>query len=112
MIVVGGITRLTDSGLSMVEWRPIMGTLPPLNAAEWQTAFEAYQQYPEYQLKNQGMDVEGIWPSSAGPADWLDIFCAFCPPLGGGPNQKAAGAEAAIGADTRRPAGSDGLVYG
>jgi heme a synthase len=57
MIVVGGITRLTGSGLSMVEWRPIMGTLPPLNAAEWQLAFEAYQQYPQYQLENHHMDL-------------------------------------------------------
>lgn len=62
MIVVGGITRLTDSGLSMVEWRPIMGTLPPLNAAEWQTAFEAYQQYPEYQQENQHMDLAAFKP--------------------------------------------------
>lgn len=60
MIVVGGITRLTDSGLSMVDWRPIMGVLPPLNAAEWQSAFNAYQQYPEYKLENLHMDLAGF----------------------------------------------------
>ena len=57
MIVLGGVTRLTGSGLSMVEWAPIMGILPPLNEAEWQQAFLLYQQYPEYQLKNFHMSV-------------------------------------------------------
>jgi cytochrome c oxidase assembly protein subunit 15 len=60
MIVVGGITRLTDSGLSMVEWRPIMGALPPSNSDEWQSAFDAYQQYPEYKLENRDMDLAGF----------------------------------------------------
>ena len=50
MVVIGGITRLTGSGLSMVEWRPLMGTLPPLNAAEWQRVFELYRASPEYEL--------------------------------------------------------------
>ena len=50
MIVLGGVTRLTGSGLSMVEWAPIMGILPPLNQAEWQETFLLYQQFPEYQL--------------------------------------------------------------
>ncbi|RKZ85078.1 MAG: heme A synthase [Candidatus Parabeggiatoa sp. nov. 1] len=52
MVILGGVTRLTGSGLSMVEWAPIMGILPPLNHADWETAFQLYQQYPEYQLKN------------------------------------------------------------
>lgn len=60
MIVVGGITRLTESGLSMVDWRPIMGTLPPISDAEWQTVFQAYQQFPEYILNNQHMTLEGF----------------------------------------------------
>jgi cytochrome c oxidase assembly protein subunit 15 len=60
MVVLGGVTRLTGSGLSMVQWAPIMGVLPPLNAVEWQTAFDLYQQYPEYQLKNLGMGLEGF----------------------------------------------------
>lgn len=49
MVVIGGITRLTHSGLSMVDWKLFMGAVPPLNEAQWQEAFEAYQQYPEYQ---------------------------------------------------------------
>ncbi len=57
MIILGGITRLTGSGLSMVEWAPIMGILPPLNDKEWQEAFLLYQQFPEYQIKNFHMSV-------------------------------------------------------
>lgn len=60
MIILGGVTRLTGSGLSMVQWAPIMGILPPLNQAEWQEAFLLYQQYPEYQLKNLGMSLDGF----------------------------------------------------
>jgi cytochrome c oxidase assembly protein subunit 15 len=47
-LVVGGITRLTESGLSIVDWAPIVGTIPPLNSADWHEAFARYQQYPEY----------------------------------------------------------------
>jgi cytochrome c oxidase assembly protein subunit 15 len=57
MVVLGGVTRLTRSGLSMVEWDPIMGIVPPMNEAEWQTAFDKYQQYPEYRHYNQGMTL-------------------------------------------------------
>ncbi|MGK7393594.1 MAG: COX15/CtaA family protein [Candidatus Cyclobacteriaceae bacterium M3_2C_046] len=49
MVIIGGITRLTHSGLSMVEWDLIMGAIPPLNELEWQTAFDQYKQFPEYQ---------------------------------------------------------------
>ncbi|HEY4732215.1 MAG TPA: COX15/CtaA family protein [Gammaproteobacteria bacterium] len=59
MVVLGGITRLTHSGLSMVEWDPIMGFIPPLNQAEWEDAFQKYRQFPEYQL-NAGMDLAGF----------------------------------------------------
>ena len=48
MILLGGVTRLTDSGLSMVEWQPIMGTIPPLNQGDWEIAFEKYKQFPEF----------------------------------------------------------------
>lgn len=58
MIVVGGVTRLTQSGLSMVDWRPIMGVVPPLSADEWQRTFDAYRQYPEYQKINRGMSLD------------------------------------------------------
>ena len=47
MVVIGGVTRLTGSGLSMVEWRPLIGALPPLNAAEWDRVFQLYQASPE-----------------------------------------------------------------
>ncbi|EED34254.1 cytochrome oxidase assembly [Luminiphilus syltensis NOR5-1B] len=62
MILLGGVTRLTDSGLSMVDWQPIMGIVPPLNAADWQAAFDAYKQYPEYQKINREMTLEGFKP--------------------------------------------------
>lgn len=60
MITIGGITRLTDSGLSMVEWRPLIGTLPPLTDAEWMRVFALYQQSPEYQKINAGMDLSAF----------------------------------------------------
>ena len=52
MVIVGGITRLTGSGLSMVDWKLFMGVIPPLNYQEWMEAFEQYKQYPEYQERN------------------------------------------------------------
>ena len=57
MVVVGGVTRLTHSGLSITEWQPIVGTLPPLNDAQWQQAFSRYQQTPEYSQVNRGMSL-------------------------------------------------------
>ena len=58
MVVVGGITRLTESGLSMVEWQPIMGALPPGNDEEWKSAFEMYKQYPQFQKVNRHMSLD------------------------------------------------------
>lgn len=60
MVVVGGITRLTGSGLSMVEWRPLMGILPPMNSAEWQRVYELYQASPEYIHVNTNIGLEGF----------------------------------------------------
>lgn len=57
MVVLGGLTRLTDSGLSMVEWRPVTGWLPPLSHAAWEEAFAAYRAFPEYQKVNAGMTL-------------------------------------------------------
>jgi heme a synthase len=57
MIVVGGATRLTDSGLSITQWKPVTGAIPPLSAADWQAEFEKYQQIPEYKLQNLGMSL-------------------------------------------------------
>lgn len=57
MISLGGITRLTESGLSMVTWKIITGIIPPLNNAEWSKEFQRYQQFPEYQILNQDMSL-------------------------------------------------------
>ncbi len=60
MVVVGGVTRLTHSGLSITEWQPIVGTLPPLGEAQWQDAFAKYQRTPEYRQVNHDMTLEGF----------------------------------------------------
>ncbi len=57
MIIVGGLTRLTDSGLSITEWRPITGAIPPFTADAWNVEFQKYQEIPEYQLQNTGMSL-------------------------------------------------------
>lgn len=64
MVVVGGVTRLTGSGLSITEWKPIMGALPPMNEADWQVAFEKYRAIPQYVQVNAGMSM----------ADFQSIF--------------------------------------
>ena len=60
MILLGGVTRLTNSGLSMVDWKPLMGIVPPLSEADWQHMFFKYQQFPEYQKINMGMSLEAF----------------------------------------------------
>ena len=60
MIVLGGVTRLTGSGLSIMEWAPFRGTLPPMSAAEWQRLYRLYQQIPQYTLVNQGFGLAGF----------------------------------------------------
>lgn len=57
MVVVGGITRLTESGLSITEWKPISGAIPPLSAADWQAAFDAYKRVPQYAAIHDGMTM-------------------------------------------------------
>lgn len=64
MIVVGGITRLTESGLSITRWEPLSGAIPPLNADQWQAQFDAYRESPQYQKVNRGMSL----------AEFKDIF--------------------------------------
>jgi cytochrome c oxidase assembly protein subunit 15 len=64
MVVVGGITRLTESGLSIVSWKPIAGIIPPLTAADWQAEFDAYKLIPQYEVLNSWMtlsDFQGIF---------------------------------------------------
>ena len=60
MVVLGGVTRLTHSGLSMVEWRPVTGWLPPLTESAWQVTFERYQAYPEFHKLNRDMTLSGF----------------------------------------------------
>lgn len=60
IVVLGGVTRLTRSGLSIAEWQPIVGTLPPFTSADWQALFLKYQQTPEYQRVNPGMSLDGF----------------------------------------------------
>jgi cytochrome c oxidase assembly protein subunit 15 len=57
MVVVGGITRLTESGLSMVRWEPVSGAVPPLNEAQWQAEFDHYKASPQYEQLNRGMSL-------------------------------------------------------
>ena len=57
MIILGGLTRLTGSGLSMVDWRPIMGAVPPIGEEAWMETFNQYKQFPEYQKVNKGMSL-------------------------------------------------------
>ena len=57
MIAVGGLTRLTDSGLSITEWRPVTGALPPMTPEAWAEEFDKYRAIPEYQLQNKGMSL-------------------------------------------------------
>ena len=58
MILLGGVTRLTNSGLSMVDWKPLMGVIPPISEADWQHMFSKYKQFPEYQKINMGMPLD------------------------------------------------------
>lgn len=60
MVSLGGVTRLLHAGLSIVEWRPVTGTLPPLSEQEWRQAFESYQKYPEYQKLYKGMGLSAF----------------------------------------------------
>jgi heme a synthase len=60
MVVVGGMTRLTHSGLSIVEWQPIVGALPPLDDAQWEATFAKYRETPEFRLRNHDMTLAGF----------------------------------------------------
>ena len=60
MVVLGGVTRLTGSGLSMVNWHPIHGVIPPMSAQEWDEEFANYRESPEFIKKNRNMTVDGF----------------------------------------------------
>ncbi|MFO7845798.1 MAG: COX15/CtaA family protein [Balneolaceae bacterium] len=57
ILIIGGITRLTGSGLSMTDWKPIMGSIPPISESQWEDAFDKYKQFPEYQERNSDMNL-------------------------------------------------------
>ena len=59
IIIIGGLTRLTESGLSMVDWRPIMGTIPPLSYSSWIEVFEKYKLHPEFKIVNSSFAFNG-----------------------------------------------------
>ena len=58
IIIIGGLTRLTDSGLSMTDWRPFLGIIPPLNSSNWQSVFEMYKLTPEFKIVNKNMTLD------------------------------------------------------
>src|SRR6202142_3974600 len=58
MVLVGGATRLTESGLSIVEWKPVTGALPPFDQEQWTQAFDAYKTIPQYRQLNAGMNLD------------------------------------------------------
>lgn len=60
MVILGGVTRLTGSGLSMVDWKLVHGVVPPLNRAQWEEEFDRYKASPEYRFKNAGMSLDGF----------------------------------------------------
>ena len=105
MVTLGGATRLTGSGLSIMEWAPLMGALPPLSDAEWHRLYALYQQIPQYELVNQGFGLDGFKPifwlewaaSAVGPADGR-----------GAPRCRSSGSRCAAGSD----AGSAGAWPG
>ncbi len=70
MVVLGGATRLTDSGLSITEWRPLVSMIPPLSDLDWQGVFLKYQQTPEYTQVNEGMSL--YRPCRRGSASLFD----------------------------------------
>ena len=78
IVVMGGVTRLTHSGLSITEWQPIVGTVPPLSATAWQEAFAKYQQTPEFQQVNRHMTMAKFKPIFW--MEWVSaaLDCSLC----------------------------------
>ena len=84
MVVVGGITRLTNSGLSMVDWNLFMGAIPPLNETEWQKTFDLYKKTPEYQKVNFNYTLDNfkfIFLGVFTPYDWPAFRTCFIIPF-------------------------------
>ena len=79
MIIIGGITRITDSGLSMVEWRPFLGFLPPLNNQEWERVFDLYKNTPEYSYYNNNADYIRVKRASIRKRSYQHCRCRSVP---------------------------------
>ena len=77
MVLIGGVTRLTGSGLSMTDWKPITGWLPPLSEHSWQEEFGRYQTSPQYQKINMHMDVHEFTSTSASIASGAPFLSAY-----------------------------------
>ena len=120
MVLVGGLTRLTDSGLSITEWQPISGALPPLNAADWEVAFAKYREIPEYQLVNAGMSLEafkgdllvGVGTPPIRACGRAGIFPAFRCVFAATQNSKTRPGATSSPVCIGRTAGLYGMVYG
>ena len=119
-VMLGAVTRLTDSGLSIMEWRPIMGAIPPLSDAEWHRVFDIYRQIAEYQIVNAGMSLDafktifwwGISASALGPFDRRRLPAALPVVLGARAIARRQGAPGLRHLRPRRSAGCDGLAHG
>ena len=120
MIVLGGATRLTGSGLSIMEWAPVSGILPPWSDAEWRRLYALYQQIPQYKLLNDGFGLDGFkhifwleWTAPAvGQAARPRVCRAAHYPRGHRQNPPPAGAAARAAVRARRAAGRSRLVHG
>ena len=120
MVVLGGVTRLTGSGLSMVDWKPLSGVIPPLSGTAWQQEFENYQGSPQFQQVNASITLARfqvifllrIRSSPIRAHHWSRVYRAISIPVVGPSDSSFASAALAGGFYFGGDAGSTGLVYG
>ena len=120
MVIVGGATRLTESGLSITEWQPLLGAIPPMNESDWLAAFEKYKQIPQYSHLNEGMSLAAFktiywweWGHRfLGPLHRHRICAAAAVLLADGPSQAANWCQVPRHSGAGRRAGRHRLVHG
>ena len=120
MVVLGGVTRLTGSGLSMVRWAPLSGTIPPITAAAWEAEFNHYQQSPEFQKVNHQMTVNEFktifyveyFHRLLGRAIGLVFLAAFLGVFMARTNTPCTDSQAVAGVCAGRSTGATRLVHG